>query len=117
MFDEALNSLKEPEKALSPDSQVMTQLVQLFGPQAKTPTKIVWKAWNIDPFTAHHSGDSSAVGGDTPFGHPVAHKIHHNIIFSGTESCPYENGHMNGAVVAALRAVKEVVSLVGRRVV
>ncbi|CAM9132906.1 unnamed protein product [Ectocarpus fasciculatus] len=114
VFDEALHSLKDPEHALSQDSPVMRQLVQVFGPQAKTPTKIVWKAWHTDPFTSHHSGDSS-VEGDTPLGHPIAHKAHHNIIFSGAESCPYENGHMNGAVVAALRAQKEVISLIRRR--
>lgn len=111
VFDTALDSLKDPERALHKDAPFMTQLVRIFGPQAKAPAHIVFKAWNTDPFTVINAPASCPVLEITPFGHPGAMKTHHNIVFSGTESCLHENGHMNGAVLAGMRAAKDILAL------
>jgi monoamine oxidase len=112
VFGDALDVLSDPTAALAKDSAVMRQLVQLFGPLAASPKHIIHKAWSLDPFTVPLT---CSAGDTTPLGHPEARRTHHNIVFAGTESCPYENGHMNGAVLAGLRAAKDLLSLLRKK--
>jgi monoamine oxidase len=111
VFGQDLNYLKD-EKTIR-NSPIMKQLVNIFGKQAENPTQILFKSWMHDEFTS--------VGGDnhniTPFGSAQVRARHFNnrIIFSGTETAPNENGHMQGAVVAGERAAREILEVLEQK--
>jgi monoamine oxidase len=93
-------------------SPIMEQLVSMFGEEAANPSRIVFKSWQSDPYTQSKQQLISASGGrDVPFGHPLVSGAVEGIVFSGTETALYENGHMNGAVIAGDRAAAEALAL------
>lgn len=87
----------------------LDQLARLFGPEALNPQATILKDWAADPLTATTEDRS---GG----GHPdpsstlwVTGIWRDRLSLGGSEASPIEPGYMAGAVVAAERAVAEVV--------
>lgn len=93
VFDDDLKYLKD--EATLRASPIMTQLVQLFGPDAAYPTGIAFKSWMHDPYTTvqqigvtgeevnHRRQNPGSIG----FGHPYVCEPHQGrIFFAGTEA-------------------------------
>lgn len=109
VFDDDLKYLKDEETLRS--SPIMEELVSIFGEDAAKPSHVVFKSWQSDVYTSHPQ--SKQFNGQVPFGHPLVSSAVEGIIFSGTETSPHENGHMNGAVIAGYRAASEALALLG----
>ena len=92
---------------------LLPQLVALFGPAAAEPAHIEFKSWRHDPMTSSppSGGRAARRAAAVPFGHPLVREPHGGgrVVFSGTETAPGENGHLNGAVIAGIRAASEAV--------
>lgn len=75
----------------------LKQLVQLFGPDAATPTDLFLKDWSTDPATATPADRTP------PAGHPSYWPIPQStrITFAGTETAPQDGGFLEGALSAA----------------
>jgi monoamine oxidase len=119
VFDDDLKYLEggDESEAHIRDSPIMKELIEIFGKEAANPTRIVWKSWQIDPYTsveAKQPNQLSSYQREVPFGHPLVPQSEKGIIFSGTETALNENGHMNGAVLAGIRAADEATKYLAR---
>ena len=88
----------------------IAQLTRLFGAEAQSPQATVFKDWAADPFTAT---DADQTGGAHPVsGSPqwVAGPWEDRLLLAGSETSPSEPGYLAGAVVAAKRAVADILS-------
>ncbi|MEM8557292.1 MAG: FAD-dependent oxidoreductase [Bacteroidota bacterium] len=91
----------------------LDQLGRMFGAEAQTPRATLFKDWAADPLTA--TADDQKVGG-----HPVPDSAawvtgpwRERLALGGSETSPIEPGYLSGAVVAAERAVSEVLQKLG----
>ncbi|HLQ79473.1 MAG TPA: NAD(P)/FAD-dependent oxidoreductase [Brachybacterium sp.] len=91
----------EVERALS------GQLARLFGPDAPRPSAVHVQDWSAERRTQPESA-----GHDTStFGHPAfARPVHDRIHWASTETAPAFGGHLEGAVLAGLRAAEHLTS-------
>ncbi|AHG45406.1 amine oxidase [Rhizobium leguminosarum bv. trifolii CB782] len=93
----------------------LAQLSKLFGSAALKPRAVLLKDWAADPLTATAA---DRVGG----GHPlpgnsqwVSGLWKDRLILAGSETSPSEPGYLAGAVVAAGRAVADILSKMDSR--
>lgn len=96
------------EDALKP--ACLAQLGRLFGPEALKPRATILKDWAADPLTATAA---DRTGGDHPVpGDPqwVSGPWKDHLLLAGSETSPSEPGYLAGAVVAAKRAVTELLA-------
>ena len=98
-----------PLDAAPTEGQVIDQLVELFGPDASSPTEVVIADWRGDlDTTPPHA--SPALAADT-YGHPsyqealAGGRLH----WSSTETSRTSPGHIEGALAAAQRAVDAII--------
>lgn len=84
------------------------QLTRLFGPDAGRPSWVQAVDWSRDPHTTParpHLGRSTAGYGAAEFAEPVRGRVH----WASTETAAGFAGHIEGAVLAGLRAADAVV--------
>jgi monoamine oxidase len=86
------------------------QLGRLFGPAALTPRATLLKDWAADTFTAT-TGDRTGGNHPTP-GNPrwVTGEWEGRLFMAGSETSPSEPGYLAGAIIAAKRAVADVLT-------
>jgi monoamine oxidase len=122
VFDGDLQYLSDEATLLF--SPLLQQLVDLFGEKASTPSRIVYKSWqHIDDdilstnTTSSPSHSSRSTSRPCAYGNEYARMPHFGgrLIFSGTETARGESGHMNGAVVAGIRAADEAFIMLKKR--
>ncbi|SDZ98051.1 monoamine oxidase [Thalassobacillus cyri] len=90
---------------------VVDQLVRLYGQSAEKPISLLYKDWSSDPETAVDD-DSTPLSSFPNYGPPVSPGgWGEKIFFAGTETASEHGGHLEGALRAAERASKEVISL------
>ncbi|WP_064681711.1 flavin monoamine oxidase family protein [Rhizobium bangladeshense] len=90
------------------------QLARLFGPAALAPRATLLKDWAADPLT---STAADQTGGDHPLprdDHWVAGAWDQRLHLAGSETSPSEPGYLAGAVIAAGRAVADILSSMDR---
>jgi len=63
------------------NSPIISQLVTIFGEQAKHPIGIHYKTWRLDPIHCDSSDNNN--GSQLPFGSPLVSKRHEGYIFAG----------------------------------
>jgi len=86
----------------------LDQFQRLFGAEARHPRATLLKDWAADPLTAT-AADRMATGHVVPdFAPWVSGPWQARLALAGSETSPIEPGYLAGAVVAAARAVDEV---------
>lgn len=88
----------------------VAQLARLFGPDALKPRATLLKDWAADPLT---SSVADRTGGEHPMpgnSRWVSGAWQDRLLLAGSETSPSEPGYLAGAVVAAKRAVAEILS-------
>ncbi len=89
---------------------VVDQLVRLFGPSAQNVKAILYKDWSTDAETAVEE-DLDPLRDFPRYGQPPKSAIwEKKIIFAGTESNSQYGGHLEGALLAAEKAVSEIIA-------
>jgi monoamine oxidase len=98
-----------PSDAAPTERQVVDQLVELFGPDAASPSEVVIADWHCDPDTTPpHASSASAA---ETYGHPsyqdalAGGRLH----WASTETSRTSPGHIEGALAAAERAVDAII--------
>jgi monoamine oxidase len=106
VFDQDLKYLRDPANIRN--SPIWAQMMHIFGPVASNPIDILCKSWIDDPYCMcqQRRNSSTADSKMLSYGNHAVIKSLDNIFFAGTETAP-DNGHMNGAVRAGLRAAQE----------
>lgn len=92
------------QPAPSPD-QIVTQLVDLFGPQAAAPDELVIRDWRVESLTSPRGVEHLTLY--QFFGHPLFQTaaLHGRLHWASTETSTVAPGHIEGALAAAERAV------------
>jgi monoamine oxidase len=119
-----------PDAPVPQKMDIINQLVEIFGPEAASPLKVVIKDWRTDN---QHTTDQRIQGqrissqGTTTetYGHPLYQvpvsnlknnletnnlEISCSIHWASTETAPVSPGHIEGALAAAERAIKAIIS-------
>lgn len=101
-----------PEVPVPTEAQIVAQLVEIFGPDAGSPTELVVKDWRRDPDTVPQ--DSSPMASSTPmatYGHPGYQQpaADGRLHWASTETAIVSPGHIEGALAAAERAVAAII--------
>ncbi|MFG6117814.1 flavin monoamine oxidase family protein [Thalassobacillus sp. B23F22_16] len=90
---------------------VRDQLVRLFGPAAQNVKTILYKDWSRESEMAVEE-DMEPLQDFPKYGYPPASGVwEKKIIFAGTEADSRFGGHLEGALLAAERAVFEITDL------
>ncbi|MEM6327579.1 MAG: FAD-dependent oxidoreductase [Bacteroidota bacterium] len=91
----------------------LAQLGRVFGAEARNPRATLFKDWAADPLTAT-AADQSASGHLVPDSTVwVTGPWRERLELGGSETSPIDPGYLTGAVVAAERAVSEVLRKLG----
>lgn len=86
------------------------QFARIFGEEARNPRATLIKDWAADPMTATLA-DQTAGGHVMPNDIPwVSEAWKQRLLLAGSETSPVEPGYLAGAVIAAKRAVDEIVA-------
>jgi monoamine oxidase len=86
-------------------SRAITQLKELFGPEAGRPAKVFLKVWAADPLVATKR-DQETLTSHPQYGPlPIVESWHDRLFLSGTETAPENGGFLEGALEAAERSV------------
>lgn len=89
---------------------VIDQLVRLFGPSAQNVKAFLYKDWSTDAETAVEE-DWDPLRDFPRYGQPqIAGIWDKKIIFAGTESNSQYGGHLEGALLAADKAVSKILA-------
>ncbi len=89
--------------------RVIAQLVRLFGPRAASPLDVYLKDWATDADTTTESDLEPAALPHGPGGAPLsATHWEGRIVFAGAETSREHPGYLEGAVLAAERAVGQI---------
>lgn len=97
-----------PEAALT--RACLDQFARIFGDDARKPRATIFKDWAADPLTAT-TVDRVAGGHAVPSQAPwVSGPWQERLALAGSETSPSEPGYLAGAVIAAKRAVDEVLA-------
>jgi monoamine oxidase len=97
------------------EAQVKAQLSQIFGPEAGRPREIIVQNWSAERFTS--PPDVAALGSSRNFGHVVLREpaMHGKLFWSSTETAVDAPGHIEGAIAAAERTVKQILLACSKR--
>lgn len=91
-------------------SDVVAQLVEVFGPEAANPEEVVVKDWRAEPHTT--PPDAADLSAYQAYGHPAFQepagggRVH----WASTETATVAPGHIEGALAAAERAVAAILN-------
>ena len=105
-----------PSVELDLGDRVREQLVRLFGPRAARPGELVVQNWNAEVWTVPpHPDAGAAVAASrdfTLFGHPVYQHpaLHGRLHWASTETSRSHPGHIEGALEAAERAARAILT-------
>lgn len=91
---------------------VVTQLVEIFGPEAAHPVDVIIKDWRADIHTVQPnavSGSPMGTYGHGLYQEPLAGGRLH---WASTETAPVTPGHIEGAIAAAQRAVDAIITAI-----
>ena len=91
------------------ESNVLEQLTRMFGPKASHPSNIYVVDWKKEAFTSTKR-DAQPLREHPSYGFDAKH-FDAKLIFSGTESAVDEGGYLDGAVHAAVDALKHLSSI------
>lgn len=107
LFGFAPGALGQPKP--TPES-VISQLTAMFGPEAGKPLEVIVHDWRTEQFTSP-LGVESLTNHET-YGHPVFGEpaLGGRIHWSSTETSIESPGHIEGALVAAARAVGHILA-------
>lgn len=100
-----------PIGAPAPTSEEVTsQLVDLFGPQAASPTSVTVMDWRRETFTSPPMAEQ--LTNYQTYGHPLFQEpsLNGRLHWASTETSPVAPGHIEGALTAAARAVSTILS-------
>src|SRR5690606_16768821 len=88
---------------------------RIFGEEARQPRATLFKDWAADPLTAT-SADPVAGGHVVPSTTPwVSGLWRERLALAGSETSPAEAGYLAGALIAARRAVDEILAALAGR--
>ncbi|KGR74758.1 FAD-dependent oxidoreductase [Ureibacillus sinduriensis] len=89
---------------------VIDQLVRLFGPSDQNVKAILYKDWSTDAKTAVEE-DLDPLRDFPRYGQPPKARVwEKKIIFAGTDPNSQYGGHLEGALLAAEKAVSEIMA-------
>jgi monoamine oxidase len=97
-----------PDAPTPTEAEIVSQLVELFGPRAATPTEVLVKDWRAD---SHTVPPVTAAGtAMSTYAHPLYQEPAGNgrIHWASTETAPVAPGHIEGGIAAAERAVQAI---------
>lgn len=102
-----------PSALVGPDAdrQVRAQLSRLFGARAAQPRRVEVQDWSRERWTSPAAG-AAGVPDHSLFGHPVFQEpaLDGRLHWASTETSPAFAGHVEGALVAAERAVSRILA-------
>lgn len=92
------------------EEAILDQCVALFGADAPAPTEVVIRDWRTEAFTSPPGVER--LQAHERFGHPLYSEAFLNgrVHWASTETASAFAGHIEGALVAAERAVRAIVS-------
>ncbi len=101
-------SLTETSNAPS-EAEVRNQFAELFGPAAPAPIEVVIADWRAETYTSPVGVER--LGAYQAFGHDLYQQpdLDGRLHWASTETSPVNPGHIEGALVAAERAVAAIV--------
>lgn len=91
---------------------VIARLVDLFGPRAAEPDRLIERSWAEEQWTRGCYAGYFGPGGWTAFGHALRTPVG-RLHWAGSETAVMHHGSMDGAVTAGERAAAEVLSRLG----
>jgi monoamine oxidase len=95
--------------------RVVQQLVDLYGPQARTPIDYTDHCWGSEPFAPGGPNPAVAPYATVSYGKALA-EPHGRVHWAGTETAGEWAGTMNGAVLTGQRTAERVAALLSRDV-
>ncbi|MGX1134847.1 monoamine oxidase [Streptomyces glaucescens] len=95
--------------------RVVQQLVDLYGPQARTPIDYTDHCWGSEPFAPGGPNPAVAPYATVSYGKALA-EPHGRVHWAGTETAGEWAGTMNGAVLTGQRTAERVATLLSRDV-
>ncbi|MEY2688372.1 MAG: hypothetical protein RL375_2570, partial [Pseudomonadota bacterium] len=115
----AMRAAQRPGFALSRDLLLLSQMVQLFGPQADDaaqPPELFWHDWATEPETcspADLADDARGAGAHPHYGDPALGLPlwGGRVFLAGTETASQGGGYLEGALVAAARVRRQLAAL------
>jgi monoamine oxidase len=115
----AIGAAQRPGFTLARDMLLLSQMVQLFGPQADDPAnppELFWQDWATEPATccaADISDEGVGGGGHPDYGDPALSLPHWNgrLLLAGTETASQGGGYLEGALVAAARVRRQIAAM------
>jgi monoamine oxidase len=115
----AIRAVQRPGFALSRDLLLLSQMVQLFGPQADDPAhppELFWHDWATEPETcspADLTDDGRGAGAHPHYGDPALSLPlwGGRLFLAGTETAGQGGGYLEGALVAAARVRRQLAAL------
>ncbi len=115
----AIRAALRPGFALSRDLLLLSQMVQLFGPQADDtahPPELFWHDWATEPETcspADLADDGRGAGAHPHYGDPALSLPlwGGRVFLAGTETASQGGGYLEGALVAAARVRRQLAAL------
>ncbi|MEU2073392.1 flavin monoamine oxidase family protein [Streptomyces sp. NPDC013489] len=94
---------------------VVRELVDLYGPQARTPIDYLDHCWGAEPFAPGGPHPAAGPHATTSYGKALT-EPHGRVHWAGTETAGEWAGTMNGAVLAGQRTAELVLTLLPRDV-
>ncbi|WP_098893857.1 flavin monoamine oxidase family protein [Streptomyces sp. t99] len=94
---------------------VVRQLVDLYGPQARTPIDYLDHCWGAEPFAPGGPHPVAGPHATTSYGKALT-EPHARIHWAGTETAGEWAGTMNGAVLTGQRTAENIATLLSRDV-
>ncbi|MFF7381588.1 FAD-dependent oxidoreductase [Streptomyces griseoluteus] len=95
--------------------RVIRQLVDLYGPKARTPIDYVDHCWGAEPFAPGGPNPAVAPYATVSFGKALT-EPHGRVHWAGSETAGEWAGSMNGAVLTGQRTAERLVTLLSRDV-
>ncbi len=92
------------------EAEIVAQLVELFGPEAASPTNVLVQDWRAETFTSPSNVEQ--LTNYQTYGHPRFQEpsLDGRLHWASTETSPVAPGHIEGALTAAARAVSTILS-------
>lgn len=93
-----------PAAATITEATVLDQLVEIFGPDAAAPIRVVVQRWGRERWTTPQGADAPT--DYQTYGHRLFQtpSLHGRLHWASTETAPRTPGHIEGALAAAHRA-------------
>lgn len=96
-------------KQQHPGEAILHQLALIYGEAAAQPTAFFYQDWAQERYTATEYDQPPMI--EHPFYSPPEGKTsvwNQTLLFAGTETADQHGGYLEGALVSAVRAVKQI---------